>query len=66
MKKNTNALDRSLRIAAGIAMVVMSLFDLVGWLGLVGGIALIASGVMGWCAIYRTLGLSTCPVKSKN
>ncbi|MBC7917759.1 MAG: DUF2892 domain-containing protein [Rhodoferax sp.] len=66
MKKNTNTLDRSLRITAGIALVAMAYFDIVGWLGLVGGIALIASGVIGWCGIYGLLGLSTCRVKSES
>ncbi len=66
MKMNTNTVDRALRIIAGVALVVMAAFDLVGWLGLVGGIALIASGVIGWCAIYGTLGLSSCKVKSGN
>jgi Protein of unknown function (DUF2892) len=65
MNKNTNTLDRSLRIVVGITLVVVFFFDLVGWLGLVGGIALIASGVIGWCAIYGALGIRSCPVKSE-
>lgn len=66
MTRNARTLDRVLRILAGVALLVLAAFDQVGWLGAVGGLALIASGVLGWCAIYSTLGLSTCRVKQEN
>ena len=59
MIKNAGNLDRVLRVLLGMALLALAANGHVGWLGLVGGLALIASGLIGWCAFYRLLGLRT-------
>ena len=66
MTKNTSDLDRIARAIIGLVLIGLYVVDAVGLLGLAGGIALIASGAVGWCAIYGLLGHSTCPVKAEN
>ena len=61
MKRNVGTVDRVIRIFAGL--VVLSLvFILEGnarWWGLVGLLPL-ATGLLGWCALYLPLGIDTC------
>lgn len=59
MIPNAGNADRVLRIVLGMALLLLAANGSVGWLGLLGGIALIASGLLGWCAFYRLLGLRT-------
>jgi len=66
MTRNASDLDRIARAIVGLALVVLYVFDVVGLLGLAGGIALIASGAVGWCAVYGLFGHSTCRVKAEN
>lgn len=60
MKQNVGTADRVIRIAAGL--VILSLvFILEGnarWWGLVGLLPL-ATGLVGWCALYMPLGIDT-------
>lgn len=65
MTHNTSNLDRIARGIVGLALVGLYVFNVVGLLGLAGGLALIASALVGWCAIYSVLGLSTCRVKAE-
>lgn len=66
MTVNESSLDRGIRAAIGI---VLLLAWLLGWvagtfaivLG-VGGIVLLATAAVGFCPMYRILGISTCPV----
>lgn len=60
MKQNVGKTDKIIRIAAGIALLLL-LFVAEGslrWVGLL-GIPLIASAVMGFCFLYVPLGIST-------
>ena len=61
MKSNVGTLDRTIRIVAGL--VLLSLVFIVEgnarWWGLVGLLPL-ATGVVGWCALYIPLGIDTC------
>lgn len=60
---NLSPLDRSIRIALGIAMLA------IGWWGAVDGvwgIALrvfgwvpLATGIVGWCPVYAIFGIGT-------
>ena len=60
---NLSALDRSIRIAAGLLMLAA------GWAGPATGVWKIAlqifgwvplvTGLIGWCPVYALLGLST-------
>jgi hypothetical protein len=64
MKMNTGNLDRILRVIAGLVMMVLAFTGTLGVLGGIGGAALVASGLIGWCAVYRLLGLKTRTPKS--
>jgi hypothetical protein len=61
MKRNVGSVDRVIRIVAGL--IVLSLvFILEGnarWWGLVGLLPL-ATGLLGWCALYIPLEIDTC------
>ena len=55
---NVHQLDRVVRVVAGLGLVSLALIGPQtpwGWLGLV----FVATGLIGWCPIYATLGLST-------
>lgn len=60
MKQNVGTLDRAIRI--GVGLILLSLvFILEGnarWWGLVGLLPL-ATGLVGWCALYIPLGIDT-------
>ena len=61
MKQNVGAVDRAIRIVAGLALLSL-VFILEGnarWWGLVGLVPL-ATGLAGWCALYVALGIDTC------
>jgi hypothetical protein len=63
MKKNVGGIDRVLRIVAGLVLVALAATGKIGvwgWLGLV----VLGTGLVGFCAAYPLLGLSTCPVKT--
>jgi len=65
MKTNEGGIDRILRTVVGLVMLGLTLNGNIGawgWLGVVP----LATGLLGWCPLYTLLGLSTCPVKSKN
>jgi DUF2892 family protein len=63
MKRNEGNLDRILRIILGVvllALVFVGPQTPWGWVGIIP----LATGLVGFCPIYRILGLSTCPLKS--
>lgn len=62
--KNVGTLDRILRIVIGLALVSLVFVGPQtpwGWLGLI----LIGTSAMGWCPIYKALGIRTCALKTK-
>jgi hypothetical protein len=61
MTKNEGALDRTIRIALGIALLSLTVVGPQTLLGLVGVVPLL-TGVVGFCPLYRLVGVSTCPV----
>jgi hypothetical protein len=59
-RKNVGTPDRVLRIVAGAVLVGLVFIGPQtpwGWIGLI----LIATAAIGWCPIYRLLGIRTCP-----
>lgn len=60
MRANVGALDRVLRIVAGLA--ILSLFFILDgpnrWWGLLGLVPL-GTGLISWCPAYLPLGIST-------
>ena len=63
-KTNEGNLDRGLRIALGLVLMVLGFGGVVGGgLGLaIGVIGLIplTTGLVGWCPLYSILGIDTC------
>jgi hypothetical protein len=61
MKQNVGTVDRAIRIVAGLVLLSL-IFILEGngrWWGLVGLLPL-ATGLIGWCALYVPFGIDTC------
>jgi hypothetical protein len=59
--KNAGTLDRTIRIAAGIALLSLTAFGPQTALGFVGVVPLV-TGLVGFCPLYRLVGINTCPV----
>jgi hypothetical protein len=69
VKKNEGNIDRIVRVVVAVAALVGA--AAVG-LGTVGGIILLAvaaimgvTAAIGFCPIYRVIGVSTCPLDTK-
>jgi len=60
MKINEGAIDRGLRIVAGLVLIGLAATGSVGAWGYIGVIPLV-TGAVGMCPIYSMLGISTCP-----
>lgn len=60
MKTNVGTADRMIRILVGLVLLglVFILEGIVRWWGLVGLLPL-ATGLVGWCALYVPLGIDT-------
>jgi hypothetical protein len=59
MIQNVGVVDRSLRIALGLALIVASLLGYIGAWGWIGVIPL-ATGLLRTCPAYVPFGLNTC------
>ena len=64
VKTNVGIPDRSLRIAAGVALIG---FAVVGWIGPWGyiGIVPLLTGLLRMCPVYALFGISSCPHASR-
>jgi hypothetical protein len=63
MPRNEGTLDRALRIIAGLillSLVFVGPQTAWGWIGLVP----LATGLVGYCPLYRLLGINTCAFRS--
>jgi hypothetical protein len=59
MKKNVGALDRVIRIVAGLGILSLAFIGPKSpWAYL--GIVPLATGLMSWCPLYALLGISSC------
>ncbi len=63
MKVNEASWDRALRVAVGLGILSLAVFGPRTPWGLVGLVPLL-TGTLGFCALYRAFGLSTCPVRA--
>jgi hypothetical protein len=64
MQSNVGGIDRVLRIVIGALLVALAVIGTLGpwaWIGLVP----LATGVFGFCPLYRLIGLSSCPLQRK-
>lgn len=58
MKINIGMLDRAVRIAAGLVLVVLAMMGTIGPWGYIGVVLLVTSGI-GFCPLYRVVNFST-------
>jgi cadmium resistance protein CadD (predicted permease) len=58
---NEGTLDRTLRVALGLALLSLVFIGPKSMLGLVGLVPL-ATGLIGVCPLYSVLGIRTCPL----
>lgn len=59
MKVNVGNADRIVRIAVGLALIVLAAMGSIGAWGYI-GIVLLATGFMRVCPAYSLLGINTC------
>ena len=63
MSRNEGNIDRALRIIAGLALLALVFVGPQtpwGWIGIVP----LVTGLVGFCPLYRLLGINTCSLKS--
>jgi hypothetical protein len=64
MTKNEATWDRAIRIVLGVGLLsLVFLGPKTPW-GYIGVVPLL-TGLLGHCPLYRVVGLSTCPVRTK-
>mgnify|MGYP001556913094 CR=1 FL=1 len=61
--KNEGTVDRVLRVIVGIVLLSLVVIGPQTLWGLVGLVPLL-TGLLGFCPIYKLLGLNTCPLKA--
>ena len=64
MKANVGAVDRILRLVAGLALILLAAFGRIGPWGYLGIIPLV-TGVFRFCPAYLPFGFTTCPVQHR-
>ncbi|MDY8134916.1 DUF2892 domain-containing protein [Aquimarina sp. 2201CG5-10] len=68
MKKNLGKVDSIIRILIGVVLAYLFynniIADTLGVVLLSASGVLIITGFMGWCPLYRLLGIRTCRVKN--
>ncbi len=57
--KNEGKVDRVLRVLLGLALLALAFTGPKAAWGFIGIIPL-ATGLVGWCPLYRLLGIKTC------
>ena len=61
MLLNEGKVDRAVRVVLGLALLAMVFVGPHTWLGWLGIVPLV-TGLVGFCPLYRLLGVSTCAV----
>lgn len=65
MNKNEGTVDRAMRIVLGLVLLALVFVGPKTLLGLI-GIVPLATGLVGFCPLYRFIGMSTCPMPKKH
>ncbi|MDT8286289.1 MAG: DUF2892 domain-containing protein [Elusimicrobiales bacterium] len=65
--KNVGGTDRVIRIIAGLALLGFGLAGMAGGslpqiIVVAAGAAALLTGLVGWCGLYKLLGINTCKV----
>jgi hypothetical protein len=61
MNPNVGTVDRILRVAVGLALIVLAGMGKIGVWGYIGVVPL-ATGLFRFCPAYTLLGIRTCPM----
>ena len=61
MSMNEGTLDRTIRIVIGLALLTLTIAGPRTLLGLIGVVPLL-TGIVGFCPLYRLVGIRTCPM----
>ena len=62
MTPNEGTLDRVLRVLLGLALLGLTVTGTIGAWGWIGVVPLLTAA-LGWCPLYRVLGINTCSVQ---
>lgn len=62
--KNEGVVDRSVRVAMGLVILSLTVIGPQSLWALIGLVPLM-TGLVGFCPLYKLLGLNTCPIKLK-
>lgn len=61
---NEGTIDRAVRIVLGLGLISLAFIGPQSPLGYLGLVPL-ATGLIGFCPLYKILGFSTCPLPKK-
>ena len=64
MKANVGAIDRVLRVVAGVALIGLAASGTVGMWGYIGVVPLL-TGLFRFCPLYPLIGMNTCPMEKR-
>ncbi len=62
MKQNVGKVDRVIRLVLGLALGGLALYWQCWFTGIV-ALGFLFSAAVGWCGLYKVLGISTCKIK---
>jgi hypothetical protein len=62
MEKNVGGLDKMARILVGVCLIAATVAGFLPVWGYIGIVPLV-TGLVGWCPLYRIVGLNSCPMK---
>ncbi|WP_418648981.1 DUF2892 domain-containing protein (plasmid) [Thauera butanivorans] len=63
MEKNVSTWDRAIRVLLGVGLIGATVMGSIGAWGWVGVVPL-ATGLVGFCPLYRVCGCKRCAAKS--
>ena len=66
IKQNEGKTDRTIRVVLGVVLLGLALFSLTGIAQMVAGVAGVIAfitGAIGFCGLYKVLGISTIEKK---
>lgn len=62
MTRNEGSMDRITRILLGMVLLALVFVGPKTWIGVIGLVPL-ATGLAGYCPLYRLAGIRTCPAE---
>ena len=61
--QNVGGIDRTLRIIAGLALIALTVMNIIPVWGYIGVVPLF-TGLFRWCPAYTLFGIRTCPAST--